>query len=58
MTTFHTIHLVVGIWLVIANFVVLMPPTSLALNNIIIGVIVAIYNAYFLFARRQVDTQT
>ena len=52
MTTFHIIHLIVGIWLAIVNFSPVMSSTTLAWNNVIIGVIVAVYNAYYLFARK------
>lgn len=57
MTTFHIIHLLVGIWLAFANFSNIMPPASLATNNIILGVVVALYNAYYLFAQRSVDVE-
>lgn len=57
MTTFHIIHLIVGIWLAIVNFTPIMSPTTLAANNIILGIIVALYNAYYLFARRNVDVR-
>lgn len=57
MTTFHAIHLIVGIWLAIVNFTPVMPPASLALNNAILGIVVAVYNAYYLFARRNVDVE-
>jgi len=55
MTTFHIIHIIVGIWLAIVNFTPIMEPTSLAWNNIILGVIVAVYNAFYLFGRKSVD---
>ena len=57
MTTFHTIHIIVGIWLAFANFANILPPASLATNNIILGIVVALYNAYFLFAQRSVDVE-
>jgi len=57
MSTFHIIHIIVGIWLAIVNFTPIMAPTSLAWNNIILGVIVAIYNAYYLLGRKNVDVQ-
>ncbi len=57
MTTFFIIHLILGIWLAIVNFTPIMAPTSLALNNVIVGVIIAIYNAYYLFARRNVEAK-
>ncbi len=57
MTTFHIVHLVLGIWLAIVNFTPIMASTSLASNNIIIGVIIALYNAYYIFAQRNVEAQ-
>ncbi len=57
MTTFHWIHIVVGIWLAIVNYTDILDANMLALNNVILGIVVAIYNAYFLFAKRNVDSQ-
>jgi len=57
MTTFHWIHIVVGIWLAIVNYMDILDSNMLALNNVILGIVVAIYNAYFLFAKRNVDSQ-
>lgn len=57
MNTFYIIHIVVGTWLAIVNFIPIMPAASLAANNIILGIIVAIYNAYYLFARKNVNVQ-
>lgn len=57
MSTFHIIHIIVGIWLAIVNFTPIMAPNSLAWNNIVLGVIVAIYNAYYLLGRKNVDVQ-
>ena len=48
MTTFLTIHLILGIWLAIVNFTPIMEASSLAINNVIVGVIIAVYNAYYL----------
>ncbi len=55
MTTFHIIHLIIGIWLAVANFVPLMAPEALAANNGILAIIIAVFNAYYLFAQRNVD---
>jgi hypothetical protein len=55
MSTFHIIHIIIGIWLAIVNFTPIMIPTSLAWNNIIIGIIVVVYNAFYLFGRKNVD---
>jgi hypothetical protein len=55
VTTFYIIHVVVGAWLAIANFVPnLLPSTTLLLNNAILGVVIALYNLYFLL-RGNVD---
>lgn len=55
MSTFHIIHIIIGIWLAIVNFTPIMIPTSLAWNNIIIGIIVVVYNAFYLFGRKNID---
>lgn len=57
LTTFHIIHLIIGIWLAIVNLTPVMSPSALALNNAIFGIIVVIYNAYYLFARKNVDVE-
>ncbi|NLJ56639.1 MAG: hypothetical protein GX334_06280 [Firmicutes bacterium] len=57
MNTFFIIHLVLGIWLAIVNFTPIMASSSLASNNIIIGIIIALYNAYYLFAKRDVEAE-
>lgn len=57
MNIFHIIHVIAGFWLAIVNFMPIMPAASLAANNIIIGIIVALYNAYYLFARKNVNVQ-
>lgn len=55
MTTFHLIHIVVGVWLALVNFTGILPPATLAGNNVVLGVVVALYNAYFLFVKSNVD---
>jgi hypothetical protein len=55
MTTFHIIHIIVGIWLALVNFTPVLAPTTLAWNNVILGIVVALYNAYYLLARKNVD---
>jgi len=57
VSTFFIIHLILGIWLALVNFTPVMAPSSLAINNVVVGVIIAIYNAYFLFARRNVEAK-
>jgi len=57
MSTFFIIHLILGIWLAIVNFTPIMAPNSLAINNIVIGVLIAIYNAYYLLANRKVEAK-
>jgi hypothetical protein len=58
MTTFHWIHIVVGAWLAFVNFMPILPNDLLMLNNVVIGIIVAIYNAYFLFAKNNTDAKS
>ena len=58
MTTFHVIHIVVGLWLALANATNILTPSTLAWNNLVLGLIVAGYNVYYLFARRNVDVQS
>lgn len=57
MSTFFIIHLILGIWLALVNFTPMMAPSSLAINNVIVGVIIALYNAYFLFAKKDVEAK-
>lgn len=57
MSTFYIIHLILGIWLALVNFTPIMAPSNLAINNVIVGVIIALYNAYYLFARRDVEAK-
>lgn len=58
MTTFHTIHIVVGLWLALANVTNILTPSTLAWNNLVLGLIVAGYNIYYLFARKEADVQS
>ncbi len=58
MTTFHVIHIVVGLWLALVNVTNILKPDTLAWNNLVLGLIVAGYNVYYLFARRNVDVQS
>ncbi len=55
MTTFHWVHIVVGIWIALVNFTNILDPNLLALNNVILGIVVAVYNAYILFGKKNVD---
>ena len=55
MTTFHWIHIIVGAWLAFVNFMPVLEEGMLMINNAIIGIIVAIYNAYYLFAKNNSD---
>ncbi len=57
MTTFHIIHIVVGAWLAIVNFTDVLTPATLAGNNIVFGIVIALYNAYFLFMKENVDSK-
>lgn len=58
MTTFHWIHIIVGAWLAFVNFAPILPTGLLILNNVAIGIIVAIYNAYMLFAKNNTDAKS
>ena len=58
MTTFHLIHVVVGLWLALVNFTNILGSTALVWNNFLLGLIVAGYNVYYLFARKNVDVQS
>ncbi len=57
MTTFHSIHILVGLWIALVNFTNILAPTTLAWNNFILGLVVAGYNAYYLLSRKNVDVQ-
>ncbi len=57
MTTFHWIHIVVGAWLAFVNFMPFLSPNTLMINNVVIGVVVAIYNIYMLFAKNNTDVK-
>lgn len=57
MATFHLIHLVVGAALAVVNFFNMLDDTTRAYFNAIIGVVVLAYNAYFLFAKSNVDVR-
>ncbi|NLZ28397.1 MAG: hypothetical protein GX887_05470, partial [Firmicutes bacterium] len=46
LTTFHIIHIVIGLWIALVNFTDVLPPTTLAWNNFLLGLIIAAYNAY------------
>jgi len=41
MTTFHIIHILVGLWLALVNVTNILTPTTLAWNNLVLGLIVA-----------------
>ncbi len=59
MTTFHVIHIIVGIWLVAAPLLgIFTTRSSLITNNIVVGAVVALYNAWFLFMRNNADLKT
>lgn len=57
MTTFHLIHVVVGAALAAVNYWDMMDATSRTFFNSIVGLVVLAYNAYYLFARQNVDEQ-
>lgn len=58
MTTFHWIHILVGAWLAFVNFMPFLNSNTLMLNNVIIGIVVAIYNIYMLFAKNNTDVKS
>lgn len=59
MTTFHIIHLLAGAWLILGPFLGFLDTfDSLYWNSIIIGIVVGVYNLYYLFARKNVDVNT
>ncbi|HOB28226.1 MAG: hypothetical protein WAQ32_00035 [Dethiobacteria bacterium] len=58
MTTFHIIHILVGLWLALVNVTNILTPTTLAWNNLVLGLIVAGYNVYYLFAQKHVEVQS
>ena len=49
------IHIVVGAWLALVNFMPILPEDILSINNVVIGIIVSIYNAYMLLAKSNTD---
>lgn len=58
MTTFHVIHIIVGIWLVAAPLLgIFTTRSALITNDIIVGAVVALYNAWFLFVRGNTDVR-
>jgi len=59
LTTFHVIHIIVGIWLVAAPLLgILTTRSAILTNNIVVGAVVALYNAWFLFVRSNTDVKT
>lgn len=58
LTTFHVIHIIVGIWLVAAPLLgIFTTRSSLITNNIVVGAVIALYNAWFLFMKRNMDVR-
>jgi len=59
MTTFHIIHIVVGLWLVAAPLLgIFTTRSALLTNNIVIGAVVALYNAWFLFVKGNTEVKS
>jgi hypothetical protein len=58
MTTFHVVHIVVGLWLALVNMTNVLTGTTLAWNNFILGLVVAGYNIYYLVAHKNVDVKS
>jgi len=58
LTTFHVIHIIVGIWLVAAPLLgIFTTRSSLITNNIVVGAVIALYNAWFLFMKSNMDVR-
>jgi len=57
MTTFHWVHIIAGAWLALANFMPFLEANTLLVNNVIIGLVVLIYNLYILFAKNNTDVK-
>ena len=58
MMTFHVFHIAIGLWLALANMTGILSPATLPWNNLIAGLIIAVYNVYYLFAQKHVDVQS
>jgi hypothetical protein len=58
MTTFHWIHIIAGVWLAFVNFMPFLTTNMLMFSNVTIGIIIAIYNAYMLFAQSKINTKS
>ncbi|HSW09925.1 MAG TPA: SPW repeat protein [Bacillota bacterium] len=51
---FHLIHVVLGAWLVLAPLLGIFATfQGLVWNSVIIGAVVGLYNAWYLFGRQQ-----
>lgn len=58
MTTFHVIHIIAGIWLVAAPLIgIFTTRSAMVTNDVVVGAIVALYNAWFLFTRNTSETK-
>ncbi len=55
MTTFHTIHVLAGAWLILAPYLNILDTRNLMMNSAIVGAVVLLYNVWYLFARQNVD---
>ncbi len=58
MMTFHVFHIAIGLWLALVNVTGILAPTTLSWNNLVLGLIIAVYNVYYLFAQKHVDVQS
>ncbi|MEW6309001.1 MAG: hypothetical protein AB1492_08145 [Bacillota bacterium] len=60
LTTFHIIHVIVGLWLIAVPLLRIfeLNTAAAAWNNIIVGGVVAAYNAWFLFLKDNTDVKT
>ncbi len=58
MTTFHIIHVIAGLWLIFGQPLGLLPTIeSVYWSNLIVGIVVTVYNLYYLFAKGSVDME-
>ncbi|MGI6614866.1 MAG: hypothetical protein ACOX30_02370 [Dethiobacteria bacterium] len=53
MMTFHVVHIAIGLWLALVNVTGILAPATLPWNNLILGLIIAAYNVYYLLAQKR-----
>lgn len=58
MAALHIIHIVIGAWLALAPYLGLLETASaLAHNSLIVGVVITLYNLYYLTVRNNTDVK-